>query len=94
MVPRTFSTPGVGPDTYRRPTTTSTLAEDLAQLIHDLKERQSIRAGTSWSPKNGRDGCVSKAHADVVFDLRARWRHRRDPADIDEARRSTLELSG
>ena len=68
--------------------------EDLAQLIHDLKNANpSARVHVKLVSENGVGTVaagVSKAHADVVLDLGTRRRHRRDPADIDEARRRAV----
>ena len=88
-----YSTPGVGlisppphHDIYS--------IEDLAQLIYDLKNsnpraRISVKLVAEMGVGTVAAG-VAKAHSDVVLDQRPRRRHRRQPADIAQARRHPL----
>ena len=66
--------------------------EDLAELIHDLKNsnrdaRISVKLVSEVGVGTIAAG-VAKAHADVVLISRLRRRHRRFAADFDQARRA------
>ena len=68
--------------------------EDLAELIHDLKNanpsaRISVKLVAEVGVGTVAAG-VAKAHADVVLISRPRRRHRRLPADLAQARRHPL----
>ena len=68
--------------------------EDLAQLIHDLKNanpraRISVKLVAEVGVGTVAAG-VAKAHSDVVLISRPRRRHRRQPADLAQARRHPL----
>ena len=88
-----YSTPGVGlisppphHDIYS--------IEDLAQLIHDLKNanpaaRVHVKLVAEVGVGTVAAG-VSKAHADVVLISGPRRRHRRRPADLAQAHRRAL----
>ncbi len=68
--------------------------EDLAQLIHDLKNanpaaRIHVKLVAEVGVGTVAAG-VSKAHADVVLISGPRRRHRRQPADLAQARRRAV----